>query len=96
MITVSDDGRGIDCERIRRKIVAKGLVGEAEARELSDRELIALHLAPGPEHRRDDHRDLRARRRHGHRQEPDREPERHRRRPHRRSARGRRSPSGCR
>ena len=31
VITVSDDGRGIDCERIRRKIVAKGLVSPAEA-----------------------------------------------------------------
>ena len=81
VITVSDDGRGIDCERIRKKIVAKGLVeqgrGPRALRPRADR----LHLAPGPQHRRDHHRDLRARRRHGHRQEPDREPERHRRRP---------------
>ncbi len=81
VITVSDDGRGIDCERIRTKIVAKGLVeqgrGPRTVRPRADR----LHLAPGAEHRRDHHRDLRARRRHGHRQEPDREPERHRRRP---------------
>ncbi len=47
MITVSDDGRGIDCERIRHKIVAKGLVGKAEARELSDRDLIAYIWHPG-------------------------------------------------
>ena len=47
VITVSDDGRGIDCERIRQKIVAKGLVSEAEARELSDRELIAYIWHPG-------------------------------------------------
>ena len=31
VITVSDDGRGIDCERVRRKVVAKGLIGEDEA-----------------------------------------------------------------
>ncbi len=47
MITVSDDGRGIDCERIRHKIVAKGLVGKAEARELTDRDLIAYIWHPG-------------------------------------------------
>ena len=47
MITVSDDGRGIDCERIRKKVVSKGLVGEAEARELSDRDLIAYIWHPG-------------------------------------------------
>ena len=47
VITVSDDGRGIDCERIRQKIVAKGLVGKAEARELSDRDLIAYIWHPG-------------------------------------------------
>jgi two-component system chemotaxis sensor kinase CheA len=47
VITVSDDGRGIDCERIRKKIVAKGLVSTAEARELSDRDLIAYIWHPG-------------------------------------------------
>jgi two-component system chemotaxis sensor kinase CheA len=47
VITVSDDGRGIDCERIRKKVVAKGLVSEADARELSDRELIAYIWHPG-------------------------------------------------
>ncbi len=47
VITVGDDGRGIDCERIRQKIVAKGLVGKAEARDLNDRELIAYIWHPG-------------------------------------------------
>jgi two-component system, chemotaxis family, sensor kinase CheA len=47
VITVSDDGHGIDCERIRRKIVAKGLVNKTDARELSDRELIAFIWHPG-------------------------------------------------
>jgi two-component system, chemotaxis family, sensor kinase CheA len=47
VITVGDDGRGIDCQRIRRKVVTKGLVAEDEARELSDRELIAYIWHPG-------------------------------------------------
>ncbi|MGA7499317.1 MAG: ATP-binding protein [Isosphaeraceae bacterium] len=47
VITVSDDGRGIDCERIRRKIVAKDLVGPAEAGLLTDRELIPFIWHPG-------------------------------------------------
>jgi two-component system chemotaxis sensor kinase CheA len=47
VITVSDDGRGIDAERIRKKIVAKGLVSSAEARELPDRDLIAYIWHPG-------------------------------------------------
>lgn len=47
VITVSDDGRGIDCERIRRKIVANGLVDEEQASRLSDRELITYIWHPG-------------------------------------------------
>ena len=47
VITVSDDGHGIDCERIRTKIVAKGLMSKAEAHELTDRELIAFIWHPG-------------------------------------------------
>jgi two-component system chemotaxis sensor kinase CheA len=47
VITVSDDGRGIDCERIRQKVVSKGLLGKAEARELADRDLIAYIWHPG-------------------------------------------------
>ena len=47
VITVSDDGRGIDCERIRRKIVAKDLVSQAEAEQLSDRELVPFIWHPG-------------------------------------------------
>ena len=47
LITVSDDGHGIDCERIRKKIVTKGLMGKTEADELADRELIAFIWHPG-------------------------------------------------
>jgi two-component system, chemotaxis family, sensor kinase CheA len=47
VITVADDGRGIDCERIRKKVVTKGLLSETEARELSERELITFIWHPG-------------------------------------------------
>jgi two-component system chemotaxis sensor kinase CheA len=47
VITVSDDGRGIDCERIRRKIVSKGLVSQAQAGSMSDRELVPYIWHPG-------------------------------------------------
>ena len=47
VITVSDDGRGINCERIRRKVVDKGLMSKSEADSLSDRELIAYIWHPG-------------------------------------------------
>jgi two-component system chemotaxis sensor kinase CheA len=47
VITVTDDGRGINCERIRKKIVAKGLMSKNEAYELADRDLIAFIWHPG-------------------------------------------------
>ena len=47
MITVGDDGHGIDCERIRKKVVTKGLMSQAEAKELTERELIAFIWHPG-------------------------------------------------
>jgi two-component system, chemotaxis family, sensor kinase CheA len=47
VITVSDDGHGIDSERIRKKIVSKGLLGKAEAQELSARDLINYIWHPG-------------------------------------------------
>ena len=47
VITVSDDGRGINCEQIRKKIIAKGLISKNEAHELTDRDLIAFIWHPG-------------------------------------------------
>jgi two-component system chemotaxis sensor kinase CheA len=46
-ITVSDDGRGINAERIRRKIVEKGLVDELAAARLTERELVSYIFHPG-------------------------------------------------
>jgi chemotaxis protein histidine kinase CheA/CheY-like chemotaxis protein len=39
-IIISDDGRGIDIEKIRQKIIKEGLVDEAEAANLPKEELI--------------------------------------------------------
>ena len=47
VITVSDDGRGIDHERIRRKIVERGYVSKAEAARMTDRELHPQIWRPG-------------------------------------------------
>jgi two-component system chemotaxis sensor kinase CheA len=47
VVTVSDDGRGIDCERVRSKAVGRGLIGEAESRQLSPRQLMAFIWHPG-------------------------------------------------
>jgi two-component system, chemotaxis family, sensor kinase CheA len=46
-IDVSDDGRGLDLERIRYKALAKGLVGATEAKNLSDDEVAQFIFAPG-------------------------------------------------
>jgi two-component system chemotaxis sensor kinase CheA len=47
MVTVSDDGRGIDPERLRRKIVDLGLVSAAEAGHLTEAQLVAYIWHPG-------------------------------------------------
>ncbi len=46
-VSVEDDGRGMDPDRIRQVAVVKGLVTEPEARALSDREALELVFAAG-------------------------------------------------
>ncbi len=46
-VVVADDGRGIDLERIRRKIVARGLSTEELAGRLTDAELLDFLFLPG-------------------------------------------------
>ncbi|MGC8462084.1 MAG: chemotaxis protein CheW [Acidimicrobiales bacterium] len=46
-IEVSDDGGGIDPERVRAKAVERGLVTEAQSRALGERELVSLIFSPG-------------------------------------------------
>lgn len=47
VIRVSDDGAGIDAEKIRRKVVEKGLLGLSEAAALSPEECLQLVFLPG-------------------------------------------------
>lgn len=47
MIEIEDDGRGIDHERVRVKIVEKGLASAEEAAKLSEKELVGYIFHPG-------------------------------------------------
>ncbi len=47
IIEIKDDGRGIDIEKVKEKALQKGLISEAEANNLSDREAINLIFKPG-------------------------------------------------
>lgn len=46
-ITVSDDGRGMDPQRLRQSAVQKGLMSEEAAARLSDQEALELIFLPG-------------------------------------------------
>jgi two-component system chemotaxis sensor kinase CheA len=46
-IEISDDGAGIDLERVKQKSLEKGLVAPDQASRLSDRELLNLLFLPG-------------------------------------------------
>lgn len=47
MVEVLDNGRGIDPEAIRRKALERGLVSQAQARGMRERELLLLICKPG-------------------------------------------------
>lgn len=47
VIELEDDGAGIDVEKVKRKSVDKGLLTQAEAKELADNEIIELLFKPG-------------------------------------------------
>jgi two-component system, chemotaxis family, sensor kinase CheA len=47
IIAITDDGRGIDAKRVLSKALAKGIVKEAQAKEMSEREIVNLVFAPG-------------------------------------------------
>lgn len=46
-IQVQDDGRGIDIEALRKKVVKRGMVTEAMAADLSETELLEFLFLPG-------------------------------------------------
>jgi len=47
MIRVSDDGKGIDPERVRSKAVERGLVKEEDSHELSKEDILSFIFRPG-------------------------------------------------
>lgn len=47
IISIKDDGRGIDTERVGRKAVEKGLVSEEQLTAMSQREMFDLIFLPG-------------------------------------------------
>ncbi len=47
VVEVSDDGRGLDADRLRRRAVAQGFVRPEAAAALSDREALDLIFRPG-------------------------------------------------
>ncbi|VVE86767.1 hybrid sensor histidine kinase/response regulator [Pandoraea bronchicola] len=47
LVSVADDGAGIDLERVRRAVIARGLVTQDTARRLDDNELLEFLMLPG-------------------------------------------------
>lgn len=47
IITVGDDGAGIDANRVKRKAIEKGLIGDREAQHLSPQEVYEILFHPG-------------------------------------------------
>ncbi|MFM7278164.1 MAG: hybrid sensor histidine kinase/response regulator, partial [Microcystis aeruginosa] len=47
VITVSDDGAGIDADQVKRKAIEKGLIGDREAQNLSTQEVYEILFHPG-------------------------------------------------
>lgn len=46
-ITLADDGRGVDVDRVREKAVSRGLISAEQAASLSQREIVQLIFQPG-------------------------------------------------
>ncbi len=46
-IEVSDDGAGVDLQRVRSKAIQQGLITPQQAEEMSERQLLALIFRPG-------------------------------------------------
>ncbi len=46
-IKVSDDGKGIDPALVRRKVLEKALISEAELEQMSDKDVLHLIMLPG-------------------------------------------------
>ena len=47
VISISDDGKGLDTERIKQKIIERGILSEHQVSELSDQDLYQYIFHPG-------------------------------------------------
>jgi two-component system chemotaxis sensor kinase CheA len=47
LLSIADDGRGMDPEKLKRKAIEKGLIDEMTAAQMSDKEAFELIMAPG-------------------------------------------------
>ncbi len=47
VISIADDGKGIDPDKIKAKAVEKGVITQAQAEDMSKREILNLIFAPG-------------------------------------------------
>ncbi len=47
VITIQDDGRGMDPEKLKAKAIEKGMLTEADTREMSAKDILNLIFAPG-------------------------------------------------
>jgi two-component system chemotaxis sensor kinase CheA len=47
LITMEDDGRGIDAKQVKQKAIEKGLISEAQSEEMSASEILNLIFIPG-------------------------------------------------
>src|SRR4029453_1880069 len=47
LITLCDDGRGVDPERLRAQVIERGLAGVEMAEQLSEAELLEFLFLPG-------------------------------------------------
>lgn len=47
IIQIADDGRGLDTDRIKAKVIAQGLVSEADVQKLSEAQIHKFIFAPG-------------------------------------------------
>jgi two-component system chemotaxis sensor kinase CheA len=47
VISIADDGKGMDPEKLKAKAIEKGLITDVQAREMSTREAFNLIFAPG-------------------------------------------------
>ena len=61
VISVEDDGHGMDPEKLKRKALEKGMITESQAKEMSTAEAFNLIFAPGVQHSPESDKRLRPR-----------------------------------